>query len=230
MITTEEIIKIRNLNRRRKIIQHFMLIPLFIFVDVGWYYPLVGIFIPIFFIFMLLLSFYKGRVSCGWFCPRGSLFETIVKKISLNYPRPPIFSQAKYRQYFFIIFCCLFLFLYFATVFEENELVYTGKFFVCYYVSITLLGILLGILFGARTYCLICPAGTIQSWFARDKIVLEVGEDCINCRRCEDVCGLSLIKRERELIEIGKRIIKNKDCLKCYECLDKCPKHVLRFK
>lgn len=230
MIALEERIRIKDLNLRRKILQHFMLIILFIFVDVGWYYPLTGVFIPIFFIFMLLLSFYKGRISCGWFCPRGSLFETIIKRISLNCKRPHIFNQAKYRQHFLIIFCCLFLFFYFATTFGKKGLVYMGEFFVYYYVLITILGIILGILFGARTYCLICPTGTIQSWFSEGKVVLEIGENCINCKHCEEVCGLSLSKGKPKIIEIGERTVKNKDCLKCYECLDKCPMHALRFK
>ncbi|MFH1449953.1 MAG: 4Fe-4S binding protein [bacterium] len=226
--TIEESLKIKNLNLRRKKIQYLMLIFLFVFVDGGWHYPLIGIFIPLFFILMLLIAFYKGRVSCGWFCPRGSLFEIIIKKISLNHERPKIFKDIRYRRLFFLIFSCLFLFFYLATTFDQISLIKTGRFFVYYYVTVTTLGIILGILFGERTFCLICLEGTILSWLSEGKVVMEVKENCIKCGNCQKVCSLSLCIGD--LVGKVERTVRNKDCLKCYQCLDSCPMHALRFK
>jgi polyferredoxin len=228
MIKLEERINIQRKTSYRKKIQFLMLLLIFIFIDIGWYYPLIGVFIPIFFIFMLVISFYKGRLCCGWLCPRGSLLEIIVKKITLRYKRPQIFKEGKYKKRFLILFFSLFTYFFFTTTYGYKGLVNLGEFFIYYYLLSTILAIVLGILFGERSYCLICPEGVLFSFFSEGKVIMDLDESCIKCGYCEEVCPLSL-KIGKDTYR-GKRTIENKYCIKCYLCLEKCPMHALSFK
>lgn len=63
----------------------------------GWFYPVLGYFIPICMVAGISIVFFRGRKWCDWYCPRGSFFDTAGKSISPNKEIPAFFKNLPTR-------------------------------------------------------------------------------------------------------------------------------------
>lgn len=69
------------LAQKRKIKQFLMAGVFIVILILGWYYPLLGYFIPLCMLLGIGIGFSKGRKWCDWFCPRGSFFDSMIRPI-----------------------------------------------------------------------------------------------------------------------------------------------------
>ena len=68
--------------KSRRIKQYFTGASFILFFIGGWFYPLIGFFIPACMIAGVGLATRKGRKWCDWMCPRGSFADAYLKLIS----------------------------------------------------------------------------------------------------------------------------------------------------
>ena len=88
-------------------------------------------------------------------------------------------------------------------------------------------GVGLGIIFHERTWCYICPIGTMSNWVCKNRRPLTISaERCTQCNLCAPNCPMQLspaaIKEQSSMPNGG-------DCLKCRVCVESCRKAALAF-
>jgi len=134
-----------------------------------WFLPLIvigGLFIPILgylvvamMAFFLVLSFFKGRFWCWNLCPRGAFLDIVISKISHNKPVSKIFAKQWFR---WLIFAAFISFLIYRIISVGGNFIAIGSVFVVMCLLTTLISIVLGITLKHRSWCAICPMGTLQ--------------------------------------------------------------------
>jgi polyferredoxin len=90
----------------------------------------------------------------------------------------------------------------------------------------TVVGLILGVIFHPRIWCMFCPMGTMANWLGRCKMPLTVAEKCNHFGACEKVCRMQISPGSYR--EAG--IVTHGDCLKCFYCVEKCLQKALEFK
>jgi polyferredoxin len=91
----------------------------------------------------------------------------------------------------------------------------------------TAAGVGLGIAFQQRTWCYICPIGTMSNWVGKNRRPLTLApEKCLECHLCARACPMQLapvaLKDHEYMPNQG-------DCLKCSLCVSNCPTAALTF-
>ncbi|MCM8799420.1 MAG: 4Fe-4S binding protein [Candidatus Omnitrophica bacterium] len=110
-------------------------------------------------IFFLVLSYFKGRFWCSFLCPRGAFLDLVLSRFSFKRKIPKIFYISKVRWTVFFIFIGFFILQFIISPKNINAI---GFIFVRMCLITTLFSILLGVPIHQRTWCLICPMGTLQ--------------------------------------------------------------------
>ena len=132
-------------------------LPLIIFG--GLFYPPMGYLVFLMMLFFLVLAYFKGRLWCSRFCPRGSFLDLVLSQASLKRQVPRLFLKKWFRWVIFAFFIAFFIFRL-ATV--EKTFPKIGFVFVQMCLLSTLVAIALGIFIRERAWCVICPMGTLQ--------------------------------------------------------------------
>lgn len=188
----------------------------------GWlYYPL-GYFLLVCMFGAMGIGMIKGRYWCDWMCPRGSFLDKIMKRFSLHRKVPPFFRHPAFRTGWLIVLMTM-LAIQLPPVW--GDFYKMGKPFVMILTVTTVVGLLFGVIYHERAWCMFCPMGTMANWLGRGKMLLKVDEACINCGICETVCRMQINPgsyRESGLVTHG-------DCLKCSYCVESCPEKALGF-
>ncbi|RJP28048.1 MAG: 4Fe-4S binding protein [Candidatus Omnitrophota bacterium] len=125
----------------------------------GFFYPLLGYLVVAMMAFFLTLSFFKGRYWCWHLCPRGAFLDIIISKLSFNRPLPGIFLKQWFRWLIFFLFLS---FLAFRVTKAGASLIAIGIIFIITCLVTTIISVILGISLKHRSWCAICPMGTLQ--------------------------------------------------------------------
>ena len=132
----------------------------------GLFYPLIGYLVLAMMIFLLVLSFFRGRYWCWNLCPRGAFLDLIMAKLSPNKPLPKIFTMQWFRWLIFTIFIS---FLILRILQTGGNLIAIGSVFVTMCIVTTLISIALGLTTKHRAWCMICPMGLLQEKISKIK-------------------------------------------------------------
>lgn len=134
-----------------------------------WFLPLIvigGLFLPFLgylvlgmMAFFLPLAFFKGRFWCWNLCPRGAFLDIVMPRSSLNGNVPRIFSRQWFRWLIFILFLGFLISRIIAT---GGNLLAIGIVFVSVCIITTIISIILSVFTRPRSWCAICPMGTLQ--------------------------------------------------------------------
>jgi polyferredoxin len=202
-------------------------IVLIAFLVVGLIYPQIGLIALICMLAPVLTAFFRGRLWCGKYCPRGSFSDKIISKVSLNKPMPKFLSSGWFRNTFLVFMLVIFS-VQIVLAWGDYSLV--GAVFVRMIIITTLITVFLGRYFGQRSWCRICPFGTISKYIAKlgnskrvAKHITFNKAKCVGCKICNKACPMEVdvLKYSNE----GK--VSNGDCIKCNICVDKCPRKSL---
>jgi ferredoxin-type protein NapH len=190
----------------------------------GWFYPLIGYFIPLCMIFGIGMASVKGRKWCDWFCPRGSFADTYMKAISPEKVIPD-WLRSRSVRIGILLFLMTMLTIQMIRLWPDPYAI--GKFFIVLLTITTGIGIVLAAIWHQRGWCYICPIGTISSWVGKNRYPLGMdSEGCITCKACSKLCPMQLAPHEmKEKVEMSFK----GDCLKCGLCVATCPKDALAF-
>ena len=206
--------------RRRR--QPLFGIVLIILLLGGWVYPPFGYFMIFCMVMAMGIGVVKGRHWCDWMCPRGSFWDAFLGRFSRNVKAPGFFRGVPFRLLWLGILMTM-LTVNLIPLWPDFYLM--GKPFVMILTVTTAVGLILGMLYQPRAWCMFCPMGTMANWLGRGKMPLVVGESCVSCGLCEKVCRIGI--NPGSYREIG--IVTDGDCLKCSYCVENCPKQALSF-
>lgn len=197
------------------------------FIIAGILFPALGTIALLCMLAPVVTSFWSGRNWCGYYCPRGSFNDYLLAKITLKREMPRIFKESWFRLTFLALLMGAFVI---QIILAWGSLVAVGAVFVRMVLLTTLLGIILGIIYNYRTWCLICPMGTMAGFIAgfentrvRLTNVTFLKDRCVDCKLCSRCCPMGIdVAAYRELGRVD-----HGDCLKCRVCVGKCPKGAL---
>ncbi|MDK2801338.1 MAG: hypothetical protein PWP27_2489 [Clostridiales bacterium] len=202
-------------------------IMLIAFCVIGLIYPIIGAAALICMSAPVIMAFFKGRKWCGQYCPRGSFNDNILAKLSRRKSIPKLFTKPWFRITFLVVLMSSFAV---QLVFAWGNAIAVGQVFVRMIIITTLLTVILGIVFNQRTWCTICPMGTMAHYVSKLKIVKPKipnvtfnADKCVDCNLCTRSCpiGIDVLSHKSQ----GK--VTHADCLKCTICVEKCPKKAL---
>lgn len=188
----------------------------------GWFYPLLGFLLMGCMVGALGIAASKGRKWCDWLCPRGSFYDLFLDRISAN-RTVPAFFRAQGGRIGTIVLLFTVLGVQIALAWPSVEGI--AKAFVIVLTVTTSIGIVLGIGIHPRTWCHVCPMGTIAHGISTGKKPLAIADSCIGCKLCIKVCPMQIAPYQDKAI--GK--LQDNDCIKCGTCVAACPKQSLIF-
>ena len=174
------------------------------------------------FIGVLVLTYFFGKVFCGWTCYLGAIQEFLhIRKLEiLNTEK----AQKVMRIIRYVILGILLVQLTLTQSIEWSKIGPFKVIFNLYSPNITgyiLLGILLiSSLFIHRPFCkMVCPAGLIFGWITKipGASVLGITTSCAGCKTCSTSCQINAITRKGKVSKLD-----NQECIMCGECMNDC--------
>lgn len=170
------------------------------------------------------LAAFQGRKWCDWLCPRGSFEDALLAQIS---PKRRITQVLRAAPLRLGVMAFLMGMVTFQIIRLWPDPWAIGGFFVLLLSVTTGVGVLLGMVFHQRSWCYLCPIGTMSNWVGRNRRPLLLAQDrCIDCQLCARKCPMQLapaaLKEEVPMAHRG-------DCLKCSLCVTGCPTAALAF-
>jgi polyferredoxin len=216
--------RIKEAKKIRNIKQYILGSIFVILLAAGWYLPLIGYFIPLCMVAGVGMATVRGRQWCNWYCPRGSFADTYLKLISPGKKIPALLRTTAFRLGV-LAFLMLMLTIQIVRLWPDGFAI--GGFFIVLLTVTTIIGIILSIVYHQRSWCSICPIGSLSSWVGKNKHQLKIdSESCIRCKACAKTCPMGLAPVEmKESVEMCYK----GDCLKCGLCIATCPKDALSF-
>ena len=214
--------KLKDFAAKRKRLQWYTWLGLPLVVIGGWFYPLLG--------FLLIgcmagavgIAVYKGRAWCDWMCPRGSFYDLFLDKLSSKQQISKVFRSEWLRV---TVICILFIVIGVQIYFAWPDPEGIGQAFVLVLTITTTIGVLLGLAVHPRTWCHICPMGTIAAYMSHDKHPLFISNKCTLCKACEKNCPMQLAPyTDKDKGKFG-----DADCIKCETCVFACGIKALSF-
>jgi polyferredoxin len=208
----------------KRFIHNWAWLLLITYCIVGLVYPYIGVAALVCMLSPLVIAFARGRLWCGNFCPRGSFNDNILARISRKKGIPQIMKRTWFRVLFLSLLMAAFTT---QLIFAWGSMLAVGKVFVRMILITTGVGIVLGVTFSQRAWCVICPMGTTAHFItkfatvgSKNKYVTFNEEKCVECKLCSKTCpiGIDVLSYKKH----GK--VTHADCLKCNMCVNKCPK------
>ncbi|KNY27305.1 4Fe-4S binding protein [Pseudobacteroides cellulosolvens] len=182
------------MNNIRKYVHKWAWTVLLTFCIVGMFYPSIGIAAIVCMLAPVVVSVFKGRYWCGNFCPRGSFNDILVSKISKGIKVPRILKEKWFKLLFLVLLMSGFAI---QIYFVWGSVISVGSVFVRMIIITTLLSIVLGTFFNHRTWCTICPMGTMANYVSsirkagkKPKNVALSGKKCTDCNSCARSCSV----------------------------------------
>ncbi len=174
------------------------------------------------FLGVILLTYFQGKVFCGWICYLGSIQEF------LYIGKAKILQTEKAQKVMRIIrYIILVLLLIQLSVTMGIEWSKIGPFKVIFNLYspnntgyILLVILLVSSLFIHRPFCkMVCPAGLIFGWITKipGASVLGITNSCAGCKTCSLSCQIKAITREGNVSKLD-----NQECIMCGECMNDC--------
>lgn len=153
---------------------------------------------------------------------RRFFYDIILSKLSLQKPVPKFFRSVYLRIFMMMVLMTV---LTVKLIPVWGDYYAMGKPFVLVLTVTTIVGIILGVIFNERIWCMFCPMGTMANWLGRGKQLLQISSGCKECGACAKVCRMQIIPQNYKTS--GE--VTHGDCLKCSYCVKVCPVNALSF-
>ncbi len=177
--------------------------------------------------FTLLL----GRAICGFLCPMG-LVQDIMDKIRQKTKTEGIKMNEKMygavtpvKWFLVLIFVGLCFaggnFCNFCPAVAVSPIL-AGMSTSLYVSGFIMVLVLMGGFFKRRSFCMVCPLGTILGFFHKISLfrIKKDTQSCTECGACYEACpmGIKTIYTQREKVDVTTA-----NCIMCGECIRCCP-------
>jgi ferredoxin-type protein NapH len=205
-------------------------IVLIVFIGAGIFYPAIGVLALLCMLAPVAVAFFQGRAWCGSYCPRGSFNDNILAKLSWRRKLPPLLKNRWFRIIFLVLLMSGFalqIILVWGNPFK------IGQVFVRMIIITTLITLVLGLIYHPRTWCRICPMGTMAHYISKWRsgsggfkwVTFKRNNACTGCQVCTKNCPIHIDVHNYKTT--GR--VTHPDCLKCRVCIAKCPKKALQM-
>jgi ferredoxin-type protein NapH len=212
-------------SKKSRTVKQFLSGALFVvLLAAGWFLPVIGYFIPLCMVAGVGVAAVKGRKWCDWYCPRGAFADTFLKTISPHRSIPAWLRGMPVRVGV-LVFMMAMLTIQIVRLWPDFFAI--GGFFIVLLTVTTLVGVLLALIVHQRSWCYICPIGSLSNWVGGNKYQLKIDAGaCVGCKLCAKTCPMQLSP-----VEMKERsaMAYHADCLKCGLCVAACPKDALAF-
>jgi len=211
--------------QKRFFVQFFMGAVFVAILIGGWRFPLLGFFIPACMVLGMAIGAVRGRKWCDWYCPRGSFYDAWMSRLAMRKKIPPLFKDMRFRL---AVLSLLMLAMASNLVMRWPKVDSIGTFFILMLTSTTALGALLTVCSHQRSWCTICPIGTMIHLIGRKKYPLYIDSAaCVECKACQKVCPTQIAAYHFKQKDGARAVVLDGDCLKCDLCVQACPKKAL---
>lgn len=193
---------------------------LFVFVLLGIYVsPKFGLVALVCMVAPVVIAPFKGRMWCGRFCPRGSFYDQILTRVGGKKRGIPTWSEQPWVRW--LVFGGLMAFFSYNLYLARGNIYGIGRAFLNMVILTTAAGIVLGLIYSPRTWCKICPMGSLAMLLSRGgrAPVKVTASDCITCGLCAKKCPIGI--SGYQYTDVGQ--INHPDCIKCDLCVNSCP-------
>ncbi len=177
----------------------------------------------ILFLGLLPITYFFGKVFCGWACYLGAIQEFLyIGKVKILQTEK---AQKVMRIIRIVIFAILIIQLTVAKMILWNKI---GPFKVAINLFspnitgyILLAVLLISSLFIHRPFCkMVCPAGLVFGWISKIPGASILGIDntkCTGCKTCSTSCKINAITRDNKVSKLD-----NQECIMCGDCMSSC--------
>lgn len=135
--------------------------PVFILVVAvgGYFWPVVGLVVPGMMMLALILNAGRRRYFCSHACPNGRTYSGALPGLSKNRSTPRFLTEPGVRK-----ILCAFMFFCVINFLARSGggLANIGRVFWGMYLMATGLGFAFGLAYKPRSWCVVCPMGTLQ--------------------------------------------------------------------
>ena len=167
----------------------------------------------------IIIAPFKGRLWCGHFCPRGSFYDQVLTRIGNRKRR--ILSSVEHPWTRWLVFIGLMAFLSRNLYFVRGDIDAIGKVSLNMVILTSVGGAILGFIYLPRTWCKICPMGSLAMLLSRGSRtpVKVTASSCTTCGLCAKKCPMGISGYQYG--DVGQ--INDPDCIKCDLCVNNCP-------
>lgn len=186
----------------------------------GYYYPLTSFVLILCMVFPILISLMgHGRLWCGTLCLRGTFLQHILKPFSLKRSTPKFLTHPMTR----IILLSLMMSYMIYNLYMATSIMDMASVFYTILLITTIASVILGLIFKERTWCRLCPIGTLTfiiSGIRKPSLKHVVyATACYGrCHRCIDHCPMDI-----PIKSYHNEYVLHPDCIRCRNCAKNCP-------
>jgi polyferredoxin len=188
----------------------------------GWRHPWLGFTVPTAMLLGVIGGLRRGRYVCGNLCPRGSFFDRLIAPLAARRGIPLRLRSMPLR---WGVFTLLMGFMVWRLATDPADPGHWGFVFWSMCAITTIAGVVLALIFHPRSWCAVCPVGTMSNVFGGGKYQLSIDPSCRECGKCEQRCtfDLSIVRHK------GAGVVTERDCLQCSACAESCPIGALKW-
>jgi polyferredoxin len=185
----------------------------------------------IYFLGLIPLTYFFGKVWCGWICHLGSLqeFLHIHRKFKFLRSQKAQMIMKTMRIILFLVLITQLAITKTNWFCKIDPFLVSFNFISAYQIGWYLLGLLiLTSVFIHRPFCqAACPIGLVLGIVSKipGARKLNYNDNCTSCNICNDSCKIGAISKSN-----GENKINSIECNFCGECLDSCTKDAINFK
>lgn len=180
---------------------------------------------------LLIVTYFFGRVYCGWICHLGVLQEFIFKtstfKLFQSEHSQKIMRGVRIAALAILISQLLITHTNLYKQIDPFAVIY--NFYSAYYVGWILAAIIVISSFVLyRPFCkTFCPVGLMLGWVSKmpGASVISVNQNCNPCVLCNNSCSINAITHNSKTSKLD-----NQECIRCGECLNNCRKEAFAFR
>lgn len=177
----------------------------------------------IWFLGLIPITYFFGKVWCGWICHLGALQEFLYRpKIAKRMNKPKVQQVLKTIRMVALVALLVQLLVTKTNLFIKIDpfKVVFNLFSVNISGYVLLVILLVSSLFVYRPFCkTLCPVGLVLGWIQKipgaSKLVIQ--SSCKKCNKCVKNCDCQAISTV-----LGEIKIDNGECIRCGDCLDGC--------
>ncbi|GAW91692.1 4Fe-4S binding protein [Calderihabitans maritimus] len=189
-----------------------------------FYHPAIGLLALVCMIAPVITAPVKGRMWCGRFCPRGSFFDQVLTRIGPKNRRIPQLLQRPEVRW--TVFTGLMAFMSYNMYLTGGNIFGIGKVLFKMVLITTGAGIVLGVFFSPRSWCKICPMGSLAMLLSKgSKLSVRLSSTCRSCGVCAKKCPFGIPVHSFKT----SGVVDHPDCLKCGICVSSCPVGALKL-
>jgi polyferredoxin len=182
----------------------------------------------IWFLSLIPLTYFFGKIWCGWLCHLGALQESLFAgsrfRILTSLNAQTILRRIRLAVLILFIVQSAITMSYLWGHYDPFKSIYNLRTHNIAGFSLVII-LLISSLFIYRPFCrAICPVGVVLGWIALIPGARKVakGETCVNCKTCSNLCKTNAIVHENSKVTLNIQ-----DCIMCGECFGSCKKNSL---